>query len=126
MNVSRNKFLCWGLLCEILQTTLYHLLLATAEATTHAEAKQNYTHTQSHQRREDALRGTAGHGEAAVRAGVAGRQRLAEVVGRLLAHDAHLRGQVGVVLLLLHNNRPIRNRKNSSGRVVQTASAPER
>ena len=62
----------------------------------------------SHQRREDALGCTAGHGEAAVRAGVAGRQRLAEVVGGLLAHDPHPRGQVGVVLLLLlqHNPKP--------------------
>jgi hypothetical protein len=40
-----------------------------------------------------------------VRAGVAGRQRLAEVVGRLLAHDPHLRGQVRVVLLLLRNTQ---------------------
>jgi hypothetical protein len=67
------------------------------------QRQNKITHTQPHQRREDALRGTAGHGEAAVRAGVAGRQRLAEVVRRLPAHDAHLRGQVGVVLLLLHN-----------------------
>ena len=45
------------------------------------------THS-SHQRREDALGCTAGHGEAAVRAGVAGRQRLAEAAGGLLAHES--------------------------------------
>lgn len=59
------------------------------------------THS-SHQRGEDALGSTTGHGEAAMRAGVARSQRLAEVIRRLLAHDSHLRGQVRVVLLLLH------------------------
>lgn len=35
-----------------------------------------------------------------MRAGVARRQRLAEVICRLLAHNPHLRRQVGIVLLL--------------------------
>jgi len=73
MNIPCNKLLSWRLLCEILQTT---------------------------QRGEDALGSTTGHGEAAMRAGVARSQRLAEVIRRLLAHDSHLRGQVRVVLLL--------------------------
>ena len=59
------------------------------------------THS-SHQRGEDALGSTTGHREAAMRAGVARSQRLAEVIRRLLAHDSHLRRQVRVVLLLLH------------------------
>lgn len=37
-----------------------------------------------------------------MRAGVARRERLAEVIRRLLAHDPHLRREVRIVLLLLH------------------------
>lgn len=43
MNIPCNKLLCWRLLCEILQTTLYHLLLATANKTIHAgEQKEHH------------------------------------------------------------------------------------
>jgi hypothetical protein len=80
--------------------------------------------SQSHQRWEDALGGTAGHREPAVRAGVAGRQRLAEVVRWLLAHDPHLRGQVRIVLLLLRNNRNRKNPHVVEAREQCTSSTP--
>jgi hypothetical protein len=125
MNIPCNKLLCWRLLCEILQTTLYHLLFATANQTTHAaelnkrNATQN-THS-SHQWGEDTLGRATGHREPAVRAGVARSQRLAEVIRRLLAHDSHLRRQVRVVLLLLHTQRgkgtqPTQHKKSTKQR----------
>lgn len=62
MNVPCNKFLCWRLLCEILQTTLYHLLLATEHPRTHEEVnnlgKTHSSHTRGGKTRSAARRGT--------------------------------------------------------------------
>lgn len=50
-----------------------------------------------------------------MRAGVARRQRLAEVIRWLLAHDPHLRREVCIVLLLLdkiNTTETIRTQQN--------------
>ena len=101
MEILCNQLLCWWLLCVILQQ---------------GETSQNISHnsisiskSSTHQWRKDLLSSAPRNRKPSVCASITSRQRLAEVIARLLARDSQLNRYKRILLLLLKINNSSKN-----------------